>query len=162
MVDIRDFGEGDAERVNRVAVAAFEEFAPHYMDWPAMREGIARMSALSDHAEIIVAEHEGEIVGAVAYLGPGVKKSAFFDQAWPVIRLLVVDPARRGLGAGRALTDACMARAWRDKAAVVALHTTPIMKVALPMYLRMGFEQHGEGMMINGVPYAVYLKRLEP
>ena len=160
MIVVRDFRPSDAERVNQVAVAAFEEFSAHYTDWPAMRGAVARMADLSDHAEIIVAEQEDEIVGAVAYLAPGVRKSAFFDPAWPVIRLLVVDPAHRGLGAGRALTDACMARARRDTAPVVALHTTPIMNIALPMYLRMGFEQHGEGMMINGVPYAVYLKRL--
>ena len=34
------------------------------------------------------------------------------------------------------------------------------MTVALPMYLRMGFEWHHEAPPIYGVPYAVYLKKL--
>ena len=37
-----------------------------------------------------------------------------------------------------------------------------IMKLALPMYLQMGFEWHHEAPQIHGVPYAVHLKRLLP
>ena len=36
------------------------------------------------------------------------------------------------------------------------------MTVALPMYLRMGFEWHRDAPAVYGVPYAVYLKRLVP
>jgi GNAT superfamily N-acetyltransferase len=97
------------------------------------------MSDLAERGEIIVAEIDGRIAGGVAYVGPGKPKAAFFDPAWPIIRMLVVDPAARGHGLGRALTEACLHRARRDAAPVIALHTTPIMTVALPMYLRMGF-----------------------
>jgi ribosomal protein S18 acetylase RimI-like enzyme len=74
--------------------------------------------------------------------------------------MLVVEPAFRGRGIGRALTEACVGRARRDGAPVVALHTTPIMTVALPMYRRMGFEPESEAPPIHGVPYGVYVKRL--
>jgi ribosomal protein S18 acetylase RimI-like enzyme len=74
--------------------------------------------------------------------------------------MLVVDPTTRGRGLGRALTDACIARARRDGATVIALHTSPIMTVALPMYRRLGFEQVREAPPIHGVAYAVYLKSL--
>jgi ribosomal protein S18 acetylase RimI-like enzyme len=159
MITIRDFEQSDAMRVNVVAVAAFQQFSGDYADWRAMRDGVSRMSEID--GELIVAERDGLIIGAVAYVGPGVKKLSYFDQSWPIIRMLVVDPASRGLGAGRALTDDCIRRARRDGALVVALHTTPIMTVALPMYQRMGFvRQGGEDIMINGVPYAVYLKEL--
>ena len=43
---------------------------------------------------------------------------------------------------------------------MIALHTTPIMRVALPMYLRMGFIKLREASEIYGVPYAVYTKSL--
>ena len=36
------------------------------------------------------------------------------------------------------------------------------MTVALPMYLRMGFEWHHDAPAVYGVPYAVYLKKLSP
>jgi ribosomal protein S18 acetylase RimI-like enzyme len=78
----------------------------------------------------------------------------------PIIRMLVVEPAFRGLGVGRALTEECMNRAQRDGATCIALHTTPIMRVALPMYERMGFELQSDAPSIFGVPYAVYLKQL--
>ena len=34
------------------------------------------------------------------------------------------------------------------------------MKVALPLYLRMGFQLEREVPPICGVPYAIYIKRL--
>ena len=74
--------------------------------------------------------------------------------------MLVVDPAYRGHGVGRALTNACIRRAERDGASRVALHTSPIMEVALAMYRRMGFERVRAVPPIHGVPYDVYVKRL--
>ncbi len=157
---IRDFHTRDSDQVNRIALAAFDEFRTHYDNWPALASGLGRMAALTDRAEIVVAEHGGGIVGAVAYVGPDRDKADFFDPDWPIIRLLVVDPDSRGIGAGRALTEECIARAIRDGASVIALHTSPIMTVALPMYLRMGFELVRAAPPIYGVPYSVYVKTL--
>jgi ribosomal protein S18 acetylase RimI-like enzyme len=157
---IRDFREVDADRVNEVALSAFAQFSLLYDDWPAMAAGISNMAALAQRGELIVAEHDGTIVGAVAYIPPDAIKAAYFDPGWPIIRMLVVDPDARGLGAGRALTDACIERARRDGSPVVALHTSPIMTVALPLYLRMGFRKLRDAPPIHGVDYAVYLKQL--
>jgi GNAT superfamily N-acetyltransferase len=157
---LRNFQCDDAGDVNRIAVAAFRELSRHYDDWPAMAVGLGRMSALADSAEIIVAEDCGHVIGAVAYVGPDREKPEFFDPGWPVMRLLVVDPKHRGAGAGRSLAEACIERALRDGSPVLALHTSPVMKVALPMYLRMGFELVREAPPIRGVPYSVYVKRL--
>jgi len=74
--------------------------------------------------------------------------------------MLVVDPAFRGKGIGQALSDACIARARRDGAPIIALHTSPIMSVALPMYLKMGFTKAYDAPPIFGVAYAVYTKAL--
>ncbi|KYG98885.1 GNAT family N-acetyltransferase [Bradyrhizobium sp. DOA1] len=157
---LRDFRSTDAEAIVRVALAAFAEFEPHYSDWPLFTTHVAKMPELSKAGEIIVAEESGEIVGAVAYVGPQAPKPAFFDPAWPVIRMLVVDPAARGKGIGRQLTEECVRRAERDQSPVIALHTTTIMTVALPMYLRMGFVRVRDAPDILGVPYAVYAKSL--
>jgi len=35
------------------------------------------------------------------------------------------------------------------------------MKIALPMYERMGFKFHSEASAIFGVPYGIYIKRLD-
>jgi ribosomal protein S18 acetylase RimI-like enzyme len=160
LLQIRDFAAADAAPVNALAVAAFAPFAPHHNDWPAMAVSLAKMSELSATAEVIVAAGEGGIVGAVADVPPGAPKPAFFNAEWPTIRMLVVDPAARGRGIGRALTQECVACAARDGAKVVALHTSPIMTVALPMYLRMGFARLRDAPPFLGVDYAVYTKAL--
>lgn len=159
---LREFCEADASEINRLAVSAFQEHSNSYSDWPAMVAAYERMSNLAKTGEIVVAEKSGSIVGAVAYIPPGNKKPRYFDQAWSAIRSLVVDPGSRGAGIGRNLTQECIDRAQRDRSAVIALHTSPIMTVALPMYLRTGFEWHCDAPTIYGVPFAVYLKRLEP
>jgi hypothetical protein len=43
---------------------------------------------------------------------------------------------------------------------IIALHTSPIMSVALPMYLKMGFAKAYDAPPIFGVAYAVYTKAL--
>jgi GNAT superfamily N-acetyltransferase len=159
-IRLRDYEHADAENLNRIAVAAFDQFRDHYGDWPAMLAGLSKTSDLSASGEIIIAELQDKLAGAGAYFGPNSQKAAFFDQRWPIIRMLVVDPAFRGKGIGRALSDACIARAERDGSPIIALHTSPIMSVALPMYLRMGFVKAYDAPPIFGVAYAVYTKTL--
>ena len=159
-IRIRDYQSSDAENLNRLAVAAFGQFRDHYQDWPAMLAGLSKTSDLSASGEVIIAELQHAFAGAVAYFGPDRPKAPFFDQRWPIIRMLVVDPAFRGNGIGRALTDECIARARRDGSPIIALHTSPIMTVALPMYLRMGFVKAHDAPPIFGAAYAVYTKAL--
>jgi GNAT superfamily N-acetyltransferase len=159
-IRIRDYQGSDADNLNRVAIAAFSQFHEHYQDWPAMLAGLSKTSDLSASGEVIIAELQHAFAGAVAYFGPDRPKAPFFDQRWPIIRMLVVDPAFRGNGIGRALTDECIARARRDGSPIIAPHTSPIMTVALPMYLRMGFVKAHDAPPIFGAAYAVYTKAL--
>jgi GNAT superfamily N-acetyltransferase len=159
-IRLRDYESADAEDLNRIAVSAFDQFRDHYGDWPAMLAGLSKTSDLNASGEVIIAELRNKFAGAVAYFGPNSQKAAFFDQRWPIIRMLVVDPALRGKGVGRALSEACIARAKRDGSPIIALHTSPIMSVALPMYLKMGFVKAYDAPPIFGVAYAVYTKAL--
>lgn len=158
---IRAYQESDAQEVNEVAVRAFEQFKDAYDDWPTFRLRLAGMPALAEVGEVIVAEMDGKVVGAVAYLGPGAPKAGMFQPEWPIMRMLIVAPEARGPGVGRALAEECLLRAKRDGAASFALHTSEIMQVALPMYLRMGFKRVSSAPPIHGVEYGVYLKELE-
>lgn len=161
-ITLREFRAVDAPQVNRVALAAFDQFKAHYSDWPAMAAGVGSMAALVENGEIVVAELAETIIGAVVYVAPGRPKPPFFDPGWSIIRMLVVDPGHRRLGVARALTHECLARARRDRAPAIALHTSPIMTVALSIYARMGFEFLRDAPPIFGVPCAVYVKRLSP
>ncbi len=158
---LRDFSAADTAKVNAVALSAFAQYQQDYADWPAFRARIADMAALAGSGELIVAEDAaGSILGAVAYIGPHRPKSEFFDPEWPIMRMLVVSPAARGLGVGRAFATECLARATRDQASVFALHTSEVMAVALSMYRRMGFVFLRDAPAISGVPYGIYIKTL--
>lgn len=161
MIQIRDYLPNDAPRVNDLAVFAFEQFKDAYVDWPTFRTRIANMSDLAKAGEIVVAEQDGRLVGAVAYIGPGKPKAEFFRPEWPIMRMLVVSPEARGHGVGRALAQECLNRAKRDGASVIALHTSELMQVALPMYQRMGFKWCSTAPMVHGVKYDVYAKELD-
>jgi ribosomal protein S18 acetylase RimI-like enzyme len=155
-LELRDFSASDADAVNRLALAAFAEYSGRYDDWDSFARRIGDMAALAESAELIVACVDGTVAGAVAYVGPGQPKAAFFPLDWPILRMLVAAPAMRGQGIGRALTLECIRRARRDGAARVGLHTSPIMQAALAMYLRLGFRYVGDAPDIHGVAYGVY------
>lgn len=157
MIRIRPFAEADRDAVNAVARAAFAQYAGDYQDWPGFIDGIGRMADLARDADLLVAEQDGAIAGAVAHIGPGRPRSAFFPPEWSVIRMLVVDPRRRGQGAGRALVAACLRLARDAGAPAVGLHTSPVMASALRMYEALGFVRDRDLAPIRGVPYGRYV-----
>jgi ribosomal protein S18 acetylase RimI-like enzyme len=158
---IREYLPSDSTQINILALQSFEQYKDAYHDWPAFQTKIGNMSALADAGEIIVAEVGDQIVGAVAYIGPGAPKAGFFRPEWPIMRMLVVAPDSRGRGIGRALAQECLHRAKRDGASVFALHTSELMQVALPMYQRMGFKRVSGAPEIHGVEYGVYVKEID-
>lgn len=162
MMLVRPYVSRDREAVNAVARAAFMQYSRDYEDWPGFIEGIARMADLASSADILVAEQDGEIVGAVAHAGPGKPRAAFFPDEWSVIRMLVVDPRRRGQGAGRQLVAGCLRLARDAGAPAVGLHTSPIMASALRMYEALGFVRDTDLPPIRGVPYGRYVLPLRP
>lgn len=160
-MQIRPYDEADADAVNAVALAAFAQYRGIYQDWETLTRGVGSMTSLGDHAELIVAEEGGRVVGAVAYCAPGsTPRADFFEPEWPIIRMLVVEPSARGRGVGRRLTDECIERAKREGAPLISLHTSPAMQVALKMYLKIGFKLERVLPPRFGVPYAVYTLHL--
>lgn len=90
----------------------------------------------------------GELLGSVDFIhdmrhyGSGGTAGAVPNAAG--IRLLAVNPATRGMGIGKALTQFCIDEARRLGRAHVILHTTRAMQTAWGMYERMGFERFPE------------------
>lgn len=60
--ELRDFVAGDVEAVNRVALAAFQQYSGQYADWEPFSWRIAGMDALAASAEIVVATIGGRPV----------------------------------------------------------------------------------------------------
>lgn len=82
---LRPYTPADAEPVDRIALAAFQQDQHHYDNWPDFARRIAALSTLADAAEIIVATVSGQVAGAVAYVAPGQPKAAFFEPEWAVL-----------------------------------------------------------------------------
>lgn len=161
-VTIRPFAASDSKAVNSLALAAFAQYQGVYTDWEALSRGVGAMAELAGQGEIIVAELDGRIVGAVAYFAPGTSPRAdFFEPDWAIIRMLVVDPAARGRGLGRWLTMECVERARSHGAGAIALHTSPAMEAALDLYLKLGFRLERLLPDRFGVPYGLYLMGLQ-
>ncbi|TDC71038.1 GNAT family N-acetyltransferase [Actinomadura sp. GC306] len=90
-------------------------------------------------SDLLVAEIAGELVGAVAYCGPG---SPYAEVAGPdeaEFRMLAVREKARGEGAGTAMVRACIDRARASGLAGLVLSTQANMVAAQRMYERLGF-----------------------
>lgn len=157
---VRTALEAEWPQADRIAVEAFAEYEADYPEWLArIREG-RLMSTIARDAELILATEGDALVGAVGYLPPSAPKDDCFEPAWSVLRMLSVAPSARGRGVGAALIDECMRRARGDGAPVLALYTSPVMRVALPMYERRGFEFVRDLPPRHRVPCVLYKYRL--
>jgi ribosomal protein S18 acetylase RimI-like enzyme len=155
-VELRPFDPSDAAAVNAVAAAAWQQYAAVFDDWPPLAAFVASTASLSAECDLIVATDRDRVVGVVGYTGPGRPRESIFPLHWGIVRMLSVAPDARGRGIGRRLVDACIARARADRAAVLGLHTSPVMREALALYLRLGFVLDREIPPRRGVPYSLY------
>jgi len=155
-VAIRDFTATDGPAVEAVALAAWQQYARVFDTFDRLAGRLKSIAALATELELIVGELDGAVAGVVGYAPPGAPREPIFPDDWGVVRLLSVAPAARGRGLGRRLSEECIARARRDGARAIGLHTSPVMTVALPLYLRLGFVAVRALPDRNGVPYALY------
>ncbi|HVF54362.1 MAG TPA: GNAT family N-acetyltransferase [Actinomycetota bacterium] len=146
-IQIREGAETDIEAAARVLRAAYDEYrGPLEERFEIYIADVVDVVSRWGSSELLVATIGGELVGCVNYYSDASRAeypgdATPFPSDWVAIRLLAVDPVRRGHGVGRALTDACIDRAREEGAPVLGLHTTDAMRVARSMYERMRFER---------------------
>ena len=93
----------------------------------------------------VAVDAAGAVLGGVTYVpGPGTPYSESEGEGEAGFRMLAVDPAAQGRGVGRALVEACIARARADGRGRLVLLTRPLMADAHALYLRMGFRRAPE------------------
>jgi GNAT superfamily N-acetyltransferase len=161
---VQPFEPAMADEVNALVRQAYAGLQGAMPQWELFSSGLGQLVAQAAHSEVLVVRETGpgpgHIVAAVGYVPPGAPKREFFAPEWPIVRLLAVSPAQRGQGLGRLLVLACIERAQRDGAPLLALHSSPVMAPALRLYAAMGFERLRELPDMFGVPYALYAKHL--
>jgi ribosomal protein S18 acetylase RimI-like enzyme len=161
-VEVREAKPSEHPAIDELAPLAWEVLKPGYdrSSWDGLLQSLGQTSRLAESGKLLAAVQGETVCGAVAYMPPGRSNPKIFPPEWPSIRMLVVAPSHRGNGIGRRLTEACIEHARQDGASCIGLHTSPIMSVALPMYLRMGFVRDADLPPIAGAPYARYVLRL--
>jgi GNAT superfamily N-acetyltransferase len=148
--EIRSARDDDIEEARSVLAAAYAQYESSFPNenWVRYLADVLDLEGRASASELLVAELQGKIAGCVSYFAPGSKTSypsPSFSEHWPpewaAFRLLAVDPAARGKGIGRRLTEVCVERARAEGAPALGLHTTDAMKVAREMYEKLGFER---------------------
>jgi ribosomal protein S18 acetylase RimI-like enzyme len=141
-IDVRPARPEEHEAVGRICVAAYASVPGDTLPdayAAAMRDVAGRIAA---GAEVLAAHHpERGLVGTATLI---LDDGPLFEHVYGrdgdcSFRMLAVDPSAGGLGAGRALTDACLARCRAAGRTRCVIATTPFKVVALDLYARMGF-----------------------
>jgi GNAT superfamily N-acetyltransferase len=117
-------------------------------DYYAMLADLAGRAAKSALTVFVATDERGRLLGSIDFIddmaqyGSGGPASTVKNAAG--IRLLAVDSAVRGKGAGKALTMFCIDRARSIGKARLVLHTTKAMQTAWTMYESLGFVRFPE------------------
>ncbi|MFF4798599.1 GNAT family N-acetyltransferase [Streptomyces sp. NPDC001351] len=90
-------------------------------------------------AEVLVADLGGRPIGGVTYVPSGGPMADLAGPGEAEIRMLAVDRAARGRGAGEALVRACVDRARAAECTAIVLCTQSAMHAAHRIYDRAGF-----------------------
>jgi GNAT superfamily N-acetyltransferase len=140
------------DRVGTLTIAAYRALPVDHL-WGGYDERILDTQARARGAEVLVAvTDDGTVAGSVTYVDDASTDWGEWIEAGEAqFRLLAVDPAVRGLGAGRALVGACLERA-KATGQTIVIHTTPWMDTAQRIYTRLGFVRRPD----RDVPYEVW------
>lgn len=136
---IRNARDDELDDVSALIVDAYAEYAARMSPdaWSNFANEIANVRGRMEDAELLVAEGDGTIVGAVT-LFSGWRGT---QEGTAGVRLLSVRPQDRGSGVGRALMEACVQRARAAGKRRVVLTTTQEMAAIRDLTESMGFHR---------------------
>jgi ribosomal protein S18 acetylase RimI-like enzyme len=139
-VIVRAASSADFDAIGRLTVAAYAadgQLAGEY----GYAEVLADASARAGAGELLVAVDEATdaVIGAVLFVLPGSRYAELSGPGEAEFRMLAVDPAAQGRGAGEALARACIARAAALGSSAVVICTRSFSYPAQRLYARLGF-----------------------
>ena len=169
---IRDARADEFTAIGRLLVEVYSSLAgfptpaeqPPYYE---LLENIGRLTEKPQARLLVAVTPQGELAGSIAYFGDmahyGSGGIATCVKNASGIRLLGVRTRHRNLGAGRALTQACIELARKARHGEVILHTTQPMQVAWHLYESLGFVRSEElDFSQQGLPVFGFRVRLRP
>lgn len=155
---IRNAAPDEHNEIGKLLVDVYSQLDgfPKPDEQPAYYDFLANVGLLTSKPdiEILVFENEGIVLGAVVYFnemsyyGSGGTATKELNAAG--FRLLGVRTNARGLGVGKALTNACIEKARANNKRELIIHTTNAMKLAWKMYESMGFQRSPDLDFLQG------------
>jgi GNAT superfamily N-acetyltransferase len=135
--------KGELEALMVAAYAQYQDEVPSPL-FRAYVDDLRDLSGDWDTAEVMVAELDGRIVGGVLFFPDASAEGLGLPAQWAGFRKLAVHPAGRGRSVGRRLVESCVAKAERQGAPALAIHTAAFMRAACRIYERIGFQRAPE------------------
>jgi ribosomal protein S18 acetylase RimI-like enzyme len=139
-VVVREARPEEHARLGELVVAAYRSL-PEF-DEPDYEPELRDVARRAREAVVLAAvdDADGSLLGCATYVpGPESPWAEFLQPGEAAIRMLAVDPAARGRGAGTALVVACVSRARAEGRSAVFLHSMEFMRAAQAIYRRLGF-----------------------
>jgi ribosomal protein S18 acetylase RimI-like enzyme len=148
-VTVREALESELDAAGELVARAYGGIAVpdgHVADYAGYLGHVRNARGRSRDCPILVAVDEaGALLGCVSYVPDAANPFAELEVDGEAgFRMLGVDPAAQGRGAGRALVEACIARAGADGRRGIAISTAPEMAAAHRLYERLGFRRAPE------------------
>jgi ribosomal protein S18 acetylase RimI-like enzyme len=131
---------GDFDAIARLTLAAYEADG-QLEGGHGYAEVLADVPARARAGDLLVATDEatGAILGSVTFVLPGTPYAELSALGEAEFRMLAVDPANQGRGAGEALVRACVARAVQLGCRAVVICARSFSAPAHRLYARLGF-----------------------
>ncbi|ASS48643.1 MAG: GNAT family N-acetyltransferase [Candidatus Fluviicola riflensis] len=147
---IRNAKPAEFEQIGQLLVDVYSQLEgfPKPAEQPNYYQLLANIGDLTQNpgTELLVAvSDDNTIAGGVVYFsdmkyyGSGGTATAEINAAG--FRLLAVDPAIRGKGIGKLLTQACIRKTEDKQLGQVIIHSTKAMQTAWKMYEKLGFKR---------------------
>lgn len=130
----------DFDAIARLTVAAYRADG-QITDGSDYARVLADVPARANAGELLVAVDEttGAVIGSVLFVLPGTPYAELAEPGEAEFRMLAVDPAAQGRGAGQALACACVDRAVELGCHAVVISVRSFATAAQRLYARLGF-----------------------
>jgi predicted N-acetyltransferase YhbS len=139
---IRPARASELEEIAMLFAPALQPYRGSGSDWvlDAYLAELIDVRPRFEEAEVLVAEHDGRIVGTIAfYADVRLEGWSNLPAGWAGFRALAVHPRMRGAGIGEALVRRCVERTRDVGAETLGIHTITLLTDAVRLYERLGF-----------------------
>ena len=160
----REGSSKEVKALQQLGIVSYNQFSQILApgDWATMNSFLQSdkmWEQLVSHAKIYVCTDIDKLVG-MAYLVPSGNPTRIYPSDWSYVRMVGVDPAYRGKGIAKRLTQMCVDYARHSKEKIVGLHTSEKMNDARHIYEQIGFRLFKEIDPIYGMRYFLYKMEL--